>query len=96
MLNCQFSLKYSVYNLPQNYMLNNRFKIRQYLKENWGTPFIFGFMFLLIGAAVFLSLGLQSLADTIVVYGFFFLVCGVFLQLICFLKYPSKDKGETI
>lgn len=96
MLNCQFSLKYSVYKLPQNNMRNNKFKIRQYIKKNWGSPFIVGFMFLLIVAAIFLSLSLQSLADTIVVYGFYILVSGVFLQLVCFLKYPHKDKGETI
>ena len=34
-------------------MRNTMIKVKQYVKENWGSPFIVGFMFLLIGAAVF-------------------------------------------
>jgi len=71
-------------------------KIRVYVKGNWGSPFIVGFMFLLIGAAVSLSAGFSSLADNIAVYAFYALVGGVVLQLICFLKYPHKDEGEAI
>jgi hypothetical protein len=71
-------------------------KIRVYVKENWGSPFIAGFMFLLIGAAVSLSVSLSSLADTIAVYAFYALVCGVILQIICFLKYSHKNEGEAI
>lgn len=91
----QGSLTYSVYNLPQIKIGNIGIRIRQYIKANWGSPFIVGFMILLTGAAVFLSIGLQSLADTIIVTGFYLLIIGVFLQLICFFKYPHKGKGET-
>ena len=71
-------------------------KVKGYVKENWGPPFIVGFMLLLISAAVSLSVGLSSLANTIAVYAFYALVGGVILQLVCFLKYPHKDEGEAI
>jgi hypothetical protein len=67
-----------------------------YVRENWGTPFIAGFLFLLISVAVSLSLGLFSLADTLAVYAFYALVGGVILQFIRFLKYPPKDEGDGI
>ena len=80
-------------------MSQNRFKtivlkIKVYAKENWGAPFIVGFMLLLITAAIFLSVGLSSLADTVAVYAYYALVAGVLLQLVCFLKYRKKI-GET-
>lgn len=77
-------------------MRNNVIKVKGYVKENWGAPFIAGFMFLLIGAAISLSVDLSSLADTIVVYAFCALVGGVVLQLFCFLKYPRKDEREAV
>ncbi len=76
-------------------MHNIVIKVKGYVKENWGSPFIAGFMFLLIGAAVSLSVGLSSLADTVAVYAFYALVGGVVLQLVCFLKYPNKDESEA-
>ena len=76
-------------------MRNTVIKVKGYVKENWGSPFIAGFMLLLMGAAVSLSVGLSSLANTIAVYAFYALVGGVVLQLICFLKYPNKDESEA-
>lgn len=67
-----------------------------YAKENWGTPFIVGFILLLVVAAVSLSSGWASLADSLAIYAFCFLVVGVALQLVCFLKYSSKDYGVVI
>ena len=66
-------------------------KVKGYVKENWGSPFIVGFMLLLIVAAVSLSAGLSSLADTVAVYAYYALVAGVFLQLASFLKYRGKS-----
>ena len=66
------------------------FKIKGYVKGNWGSPFIVGFMLLLLTAAVSLSVGLSSLADAIAVYAYYALVVGVVLQLACFLKYRKK------
>jgi hypothetical protein len=65
-------------------------KLKGYVKENWGSPFIVGFMLLLVSAAVSLSEGLSSLADGIAVYAFYALIVGVILQLVCFVKYREK------
>ncbi len=70
-------------------------KVKGYVKENWGSPFILGFMLLLIAAAVSLSTGLSSLADTVAVYAYYALVAGVFLQLASFLKYRGKSNDEV-
>ncbi len=70
-------------------------KVKGYVKENWGSPFIVGFMFLLIVAAVSLSAGLSSLADNVAVYAYYALVAGVFLQLASFLKYRGKNNDEV-
>ena len=67
-------------------------KVKGYVKENWGSPFIVGFMLLLIAAAVSLSAGLSSLADNVAIYAYFALVAGAFLQLASFLKYRGKSK----
>lgn len=70
-------------------------KVKGYFKENWGSPFILGFMLLLIVTAVSLSAGLSSLADVVAVYGFYSLVVGVFLQLASFMKYRGKTDTEV-
>ena len=70
-------------------------KIKGYVKENWGSPFIVGFMLLLIVAAVSLSAGLSTLADAVAVYAYYALVAGVILQLACFLKYRGKNVDEV-
>ncbi len=65
-------------------------KIKSYVKENWGAPFIIAFMTLLLSSAVSLSIGSAQLADTIAIYAFYALVIGVLLQLICFLKFRKN------
>ena len=70
-------------------------KVKGYVKENWGSPFIVGFMLLLVVAAVSLSAGLSSLADNVAVYAYYALVAGVFLQLASFLKYRGKSNDEV-
>ena len=52
-------------------------------------------MLLLVVAAVSLSAGLSSLADTVAVYAYYALVAGVFLQLASFLKYRGKSDDEV-
>ena len=68
------------------------FKLKGYVKENWGSPFIVSFMLLLVCAGASLSIGLSIWADNIAVYAFYALVIGVVLQLICFLKYSKKNR----
>jgi len=50
----------------------------RYFRENWGAPFILGFMILLIVAAVSLAGGLDFLANEVAVYAYYLLVAGVF------------------
>jgi hypothetical protein len=64
-------------------------RFKDYIIKNWGSPFIVGFMALLIGSAVYSPMGL-SLADPLSVYAFYALAVGVVLQLACFLKYEQK------
>ena len=66
-------------------------RIKDYLKENWGAPFIIVFMILLTTAAVYLALGDEANANNIAVYAYYSLVIGVFLQLICFIKYGREE-----
>jgi len=68
-------------------------KVKAYTRENWGAPFIVGFMLLLMVAAVSLSIGVADVANEVAVYAYYALVGGVVLQLVCFLKYNRKN-GE--
>jgi hypothetical protein len=70
-------------------------KIKGYLKENWGSPFIVAFILFLISAAGFLSIGSVSLADNIAVYSYYALVAGILMQLVSFLKYRWKNDHEV-
>ena len=65
-------------------------KMKGYFVENWGAPFVIGFMVLLIVAAGSLAIGLGSLANEVAIYAYYALVAGVVLQLVCFLKYGEK------
>ena len=57
-------------------------KVKRYVKENWGSPFIVGFIILLVVTAVSLVGGLDFLANDVAVYAYYLLVAGVVLQLI--------------
>jgi hypothetical protein len=72
-----------------------KLKVKAYVKENWGSPFIAGFMLLLVVTAVSSSAGLSSMADIVAVYAYFALVVGVILQLACFLKYRNRIVGAA-
>jgi heme/copper-type cytochrome/quinol oxidase subunit 4 len=65
-------------------------KTKVYVRENWGSPFIAGFMLLLVLTAISLAAGLSSMANTLAVYAYSALVVGVILQLACFLKYRKR------
>jgi len=70
-------------------------RLRNYLKENWGAPFVIAFMILLIVAAVYLSLGIETTANDIATYAYYSLVIGVFLQLISYIRYERKENKES-
>ena len=67
---------------------------KRYVRENWGAPFIVGFILLLVFAAVSLATGLDALADDVALYAYYALIAGVVLQLVCFLKFREKG-GDT-
>jgi hypothetical protein len=58
-------------------------KVRGYVRENWGAPFVLAFMGLLLVAVVLLILGLPWTAEVVGNYAYFSLVVGVVLQLVC-------------
>jgi hypothetical protein len=68
-------------------------RVKGYVRENWGAPFIVGFMALLMVAAVSLLMDFVVLANGVAVAAYYALVVGVVLQLVCFLKYSKRD-GE--
>ena len=69
-------------------------RIKGYVRENWGTPFILGFMLLLMVAAGSLAMGLDVLANEVAVYAYYALVAGVVLQLVCFVKFGEKGGNK--
>ena len=79
--------------MPKDFVKEFLLKIKVYFRENWGAPFILGFMLLLMVAAASLLMGLDILANGVAVSAYYALVVGVVLQFVCFLKY-AKRNGE--
>ena len=79
--------------MPKDSVKEFLLKIKVYFRENWGAPFILGFMLLLMVAAASLLMSLDILANGVAVSAYYALVIGVVLQLVCFLKY-AKRNGE--
>ena len=69
-------------------------RVKDYVKENWGAPFILGFMALLMVAAASLIMEFSVFAEEVAVYAYYSLVVGVVFQLACFLK-CRKGVGES-
>ena len=67
-------------------------RLRGYLRENWGAPFITAFMTLLLTAAGYLAAGLEKTANLLAEYAYYNLVIGVVLQLVCYLKYGGDEE----
>lgn len=65
-------------------------RIKSYLKENWGAPFVLAFMALLTVAAWLLASGNEALANDVAVYAYYSLVIGVLLQLAAYVKYERE------
>lgn len=77
--------------MAKGFLLRHFPRVKGYVRENWGAPFILTFMALLIVAAVSLVVGLASLANDVAIWSYCSLVVGVILQLVCFLKYGRED-----
>ena len=71
-------------------------KAKAYVKENWGSPFIVAFIFLLLSAAVLLSVNSSFWAEEVAVYAYYSLVAGVVLQLVCYIKYKKNSVVEDL
>ncbi len=69
-------------------------RLKRYFRENWGAPFVIGFMVLLLVSAAYLSLGLQIFANEIAFYAFYLLVAGVGLQISSYIKYGEGKPKE--
>lgn len=73
----------------------NPSKIKKYLKENLGAPFIIGFQILLLWCAFLMSRGYSSMANETAIYAYYMLVVGVILQLVSFLmEEKAKQKNN--
>jgi len=68
--------------------------VKRYFRENWGAPFILGFILLLMLAAASFVVGLDFLANEVAVYAYYALVAGVVLQLVYFLKYGERSGSK--
>ena len=60
------------------------------LRYNWGFAFVLAFMIFLVWAAVNLSIGIVSFANTLATFGFYALVVGVVLQIVSYMIYGNK------
>ncbi|MCW3995886.1 MAG: hypothetical protein NWE98_07025 [Candidatus Bathyarchaeota archaeon] len=65
-------------------------KIEEYTFENWGFPFIAGFLVLLFAASLFLAAGISSIAESLANWSYFALLFGVILQIAHFGKNRRK------
>jgi heme/copper-type cytochrome/quinol oxidase subunit 4 len=70
-------------------------RVKWYVRENWGAPFIVGFMLLLMIVAVSLSIGVAVVANEVAVYTYYALVIGFVLQLVHFMKVSPKSGGKN-
>jgi hypothetical protein len=70
-------------------------RVRGYIRENWGAPFILGFMGSLLVAVVLLILGFPWMAEAVGNVAYFSLVAGVVLQLVCFWRRGSDGRSEN-
>jgi len=67
-------------------------KVKRYVRQNLGAPFVIGFQVLLLVAAGFLVVGNSGLANEVAVYAYYLLVIGVVLQLVSFMR--SRGEGS--
>jgi len=69
-------------------------RARLYFGENWGAPFILGFIGLLIAAVALLIMGFPWSAEAVGNFAYFSLFAGVVLQLVCFWRRGNGGESE--
>jgi hypothetical protein len=70
-------------------------RAKNYLRTNWGAPFVIAFIVLLVASATELSIGAADAANGIAAYGFYSLVAGIVLQISSFVKYGESSRAST-
>jgi hypothetical protein len=70
--------------------------ISDYIKLNWGIPFLITFCVLLIGAGFSIASNISILSDWLSEFAFYALVIGVILQIICSLKFSKHSQVEAV
>lgn len=70
-------------------------RLKSYFGQNWGAPFVIAFIVLILLIAADLSFSLFSFAEELAVMAFIVLTIGVFLQVVCFVKYRNGSDGEV-
>jgi len=70
-------------------------RVKKYLKDNPGAPFIMGFMNLLLSCAVLLSTGHTPQANKTAEYAYYLLVMGVIIQFASFTKEERTKEEEN-
>lgn len=61
-------------------------RVKRLLRENPGAFFVLSFQVLLIACAVLSAFGSSSLAESVAVVAYSFLLVGVGLQLVCLVR----------
>lgn len=69
-------------------------KIKGYLKDNPGVPFVVGFQVLLVVCVGLLIQGSPAMAEEVAIYAYFLLVIGVVLQLVVFVRRRKEPERE--
>jgi hypothetical protein len=69
--------------------------LKSHFKENPGTPFILGFMVLLVSAAVLLVAGRSDEANATAVYAFYALVLGIIIQVAVIVREGRKHSHSN-
>lgn len=80
-----------LYRRSPAFQANIKRSLRFIFRKNCGMPFFAICVIFLLFTAVALSVGLSSLANSVSIYAYFFLIIGAVLQLIHFLIYRKLD-----
>lgn len=84
---CRIVLRIPVYVAREYFTID---RVRAYVAENPGAPFILGFQFLLIVYALLLVKGAKVMANNLAVYAYYALVVGVLLQIFSYAREERK------
>jgi hypothetical protein len=70
-------------------------QLKDYFKANPGTPFVLGFMVLLVSAGTLLAIGRSNEADNVANYAFYSLVLGIAIQVGVVIRESRKHSHSS-